>query len=175
MRISTRTCALGPSIPSSFSWDTACARSAELSREPQSVVQDRSVYEDAEVFARNLREQGTMSERDWETYYGLYRTMAELLPAPDLVVYIQASVETLRSRIAARGRAFEAGISEEYLGGLNALYECWIEAFALAPVLVVPGDKLDFVARPGDLEAIAETVEERLRDRQGSLFPFGMG
>ena len=72
-----------------------------------------------------------MSERDWETYYGLYRTMTELLPAPDLVVYIQASVETLRARIAARGRAFEAGISEEYLGGLNALYERWIEAFSL--------------------------------------------
>jgi deoxyadenosine/deoxycytidine kinase len=146
----------------------------ELAVDPRSVVQDRSIYEDAEVFARNLRDQGTMRERDWETYLGLYRTMAELLPAPDLVVYIQASVGTLKSRIASRGRPFEADIAEAYLAGLNRLYESWIEGFGLAPVLVVPGDKLDFVARPDDLEAIAATVEERLRDRQGSLFPFGM-
>jgi deoxyadenosine/deoxycytidine kinase len=145
-----------------------------LMDDPHSVVQDRSLYEDAEVFARNLFERGTMSERDWSTYSGLYRTMTGLLPAPDLVIYIRASVGTLMSRIASRGRAFEAAITEGYLAGLNRLYESWIEGFELAPVLVVPGDKLDFVAESRDLEAIASTVEGRLRDRQGSLFPFGM-
>ena len=74
-----------------------------LMDDPQSVVQDRSLYEDAEVFARNLYERGTMSERDWATYRGLYRSMTGLLPAPDLVIYIKASVETLKSRIAMRG------------------------------------------------------------------------
>jgi deoxyadenosine/deoxycytidine kinase len=142
--------------------------------DPHSVVQDRSLYEDAEVFARNLYERGTMSERDWKTYRGLYRTMAGLLPAPDLVIYIRASNETLKSRIAMRGRGFEAAIPDEYLSGLSRLYESWIEGFDLAPVLVVPGDRLDFVADNGDLEAIADTVEDRLRDKQGSLFPFGM-
>ena len=145
-----------------------------LMDDPHSVVQDRSLYEDAEVFARNLHERGTMSERDWATYSGLYRTMASLLPAPDLVIYIRASVETLKSRIELRGRGFEAAIPDEYLAGLNTLYESWIEGFDLAPVLVVPGDRLDFVSESRDLEAIADTVEVRLRDKQGGLFPFGM-
>jgi deoxyadenosine/deoxycytidine kinase len=145
-----------------------------LMEDPHSVVQDRSLYEDAGVFARNLYERGTMSERDWETYRGLYRTMAGLLPAPDLVIYIRASNETLKSRIALRGRGFETAIPDEYLSSLGRLYESWIEGFDLAPVLVVPGDRLDFVADSGDLEAIAGTVEDRLRDKQGSLFPFGM-
>jgi deoxyadenosine/deoxycytidine kinase len=145
-----------------------------LADDPHSVVQDRSLYEDAEVFARNLYEQGTMSARDWETYSGLYRTLTAILPAPDLVIYIRASVETLKSRIAMRGRGFEAAIPDEYLSGLGRLYESWIEGFELAPVLVVPGDRLDFVADSDDLEAIVGTVEDRLRDRQGSLFPFGM-
>lgn len=145
-----------------------------LMDDPHSVVQDRSLYEDAEVFARNLYERGMLSERDWLTYDGLYKTMTGLLPSPDLVIYIRASVETLAARIAMRGRGFEATIPAEYLAGLNALYDSWIEGFELAPVLVVPGDRLDFVAESRDLEAIAETVENRLRDRQGSLFPFGM-
>ena len=145
-----------------------------LMDDPHSVVQDRSLYEDAEIFARNLHEQGTLSDRDWGTYWALYRTMAGLLPSPDLVIYIRASAATLRSRIAMRGRGFESGISDEYLAGLNHLYESWIEGFDLAPVLVVPGDSLDFVAEDEDLAAIEASVLERLRDRQGSLFPFGM-
>lgn len=144
-----------------------------LMGDPHSVVQDRSLYEDAEVFARNLYDRGTMSERDWSTYSALYRTLTALLPPPDLVIYIRASVETLRSRIAMRGRGFEAAIDDEYLESLNSLYESWIEGFELAPVLVVPGDSLDFVAESRDLEAIAATVEDALRDSQGSLFPLG--
>ena len=142
--------------------------------DPHSVLQDRSIYEDAEVFARNLYEGGTMGERDWLTYRGLYEAMAALLPAPDLVIYIRASTETLKSRIATRGRGFEALIPGEYLEGLGRLYESWIEGFELAPVLIVPGDKLDFVAEGNDLEAIARSVEDRLADKQGSLFPLGM-
>lgn len=145
-----------------------------LAEDPHSVVQDRSLYEDAEVFARNLYERGAMSERDWKSYSDLYRTLIGLLPPPDLVIYIRASVRTLKERIAERGRTFESDIADEYLAGLNRLYESWIESFDLAPVLVVPGDRLDFVAESRDFDSIARTVEERLRDRQGSLFPFGM-
>jgi len=145
-----------------------------LSHDPWSVVQDRSVYEDAEVFARNLHEQGTMSDRDWETYEGLYRTLIGLLPPPDLVVYLRCSVPTLKARIAKRGRDFEASIPDDYLAGLNSLYENWLECFDLAPVLVVPGDHLDFVSDSKDLNAVIASIEERLRDRQGNLFPVDM-
>jgi deoxyadenosine/deoxycytidine kinase len=140
-----------------------------LMDDPFSVVQDRSLYEDAEVFARNLHRQGHLSERDWQTYQGLYRTFTTLLPAPDLVVYLQASVPTLRRRIQRRGREFEANISEEYLGQLNTLYEEWIAGFSLAPVLTVPADRLDFVQEKKDLRKIVAVVEERLRGDQGLL------
>jgi len=145
-----------------------------LMADPHSVAQDRSLYEDAEVFARNLYVHGRMSERDWATYRELYRTVASLLPAPDLVVYLRASVPTLLKRIALRGRSFEAGISAEYLGELNALYEEWIGGFDLAPVLVIPSDRVDFVSDHSALAAIVLEVEERLRHRQGLLFPGGM-
>ncbi|MFH2116326.1 MAG: deoxynucleoside kinase [Spirochaetota bacterium] len=145
-----------------------------LMDDPWSVVQDRSMYEDAEVFARNLYERGSMSARDWGTYSELYRTLTTLLPAPDLVVYLRISVPTLKKHIAKRGRDFEVDIPDEYLEGLNRLYEEWIDNFTLAPVLIVPGDKLDFVEESRDLKAIIRTIEERLQDRQGSLFPVGM-
>jgi deoxyadenosine/deoxycytidine kinase len=141
-----------------------------LMDDPWSVVQDRSLYEDAEVFARNLQRQGLINARDWQTYQGLYQTFTTLLPAPDLVVYLRASVPTLRRRIAQRGRGFEAGISEEYLAQLNCLYESWIAGFTLAPVLTVPSDRLDFVQDKDDLRKIVAVVEERLRGEQGLLF-----
>jgi deoxyadenosine/deoxycytidine kinase len=141
-----------------------------LMDDPWSVVQDRSLYEDAEVFARNLYIHGRMSERDWGTYRELYRTVITLLPPPNLVVYLRASVPTLRRRIAQRGRGFEANISEEYLSELNALYEEWIGSFDLAPVLVLASDHMDFVGQPKDFKAIVSEVEERLRGDQGLLF-----
>ena len=138
---------------------------------PRPVVQDRSFYEDAEVFASALHRQGAMSDRDWETYRRLYQTLTTLLAPPDLVVYLRASVPTLRRRIAQRGRDFEAAISDAYLEELNVLYEEWIGGFTLAPVLSVPSDRLDFVKDSKDLSAIIATVQERLRGRQGTLFP----
>ncbi|MBN1241940.1 MAG: deoxynucleoside kinase [Spirochaetales bacterium] len=145
-----------------------------LMDDPWSVVQDRSLYEDALVFARNLHEQGNMSDQDWGTYSELYRTVTELLPPPDLVVYLRCSVPTLRKRIAKRGREMEAAIPDEYLAGLNRLYEEWIDNFELAPVLVVPGDRLDFVSESRALRNIVHAIEDRLNDKQGNLFPVGM-
>ena len=141
-----------------------------LMDDPWSVVQDRSLYEDAEVFARNLYIHGRMSERDWGTYRELYRTVITLLPPPNLVVYLRASVPTLKRRIAQRGRGFEANITEEYLGELNALYEEWIGGFDLAPVLALASDHLDFVGKPKDFQAIVSEVEDHLRGEQGLLF-----
>ncbi len=142
-----------------------------ISGDPHTVVQDRSLYEDAEVFARNLFNRGMLSAREWETYLDLYRTVVRLLPAPDLVVYLKASVPTLKRRIVQRGRGFEASISDDYLAQLNNLYEEWCDRFDLAPVLKIPCDRLDFVEESRDLRAIVNAVEERLRDRQTSLFP----
>jgi deoxyadenosine/deoxycytidine kinase len=141
-----------------------------LMDDPWPVVQDRSLYEDAEVFARNLHLRGSMSERDWATYDDLYRTVITLLPPPDLVVYLRASVPVLLARIARRGRGFEAGISREYLGQLNGLYEEWVRRFDLAPVLVVDADRADVVADPDAFGEVVSRVEERLRGAQGQLF-----
>lgn len=146
----------------------------DLAGDPRPVVQDRSLYEDAEVFARNLHVQGALCDEEWQTYLELYHTLAATLPPPDLVIYIRASVRTLRARIARRGRDFEAAIADSYLEGLNRLYEEWIQSFTLAPVLTIPGDRLDFVEDSRDLEAIVKMVDRRLRDRQQMLFPYEM-
>ena len=142
-----------------------------LLQRPNSVVQDRTVYEDAEIFARNLYQQGLMSERDYASYRELYEVMSVLLPPPDLVVYLRASVPTLMARIAHRGRSFERGISPDYLAQLNTLYEEWIAHFDLCPVLTVPSDRLDFVANSHHLDLIVERVLERLRGREEVVFP----
>jgi deoxyadenosine/deoxycytidine kinase len=143
-----------------------------LSLEPGSVVQDRSMYEDAEVFARNLFMQGRMSARDYQVYRDLYQVFASLLPTPDLVVYLRASVPTLRRRIAQRARSYEQDIPEDYLQGLNLLYEDWIGSFQLAPVLAIETDRTDLLGRPQDLEEVVSRIEDALREGQGELrFP----
>src|SRR3990170_6518667 len=101
-----------------------------LLEDPKSVVQDRSVYEDAEVFAANLFHQGEISERDYSTYRKLYKLLCDMLRPPDLVIYLRASVPTLQRRIAARGRDFENTIDPGYLQKLNKLYEQWIANFS---------------------------------------------
>lgn len=135
-----------------------------------SVIQDRSIYEDADIFARNLYLQGYLSERDYETYYALYQTIAEFLPPPDLVIYLRASVETLQSRIQQRARDYERSISREYLARLNQLYEEWIAAFTLCPVLTVPADNLDYVAHPRHLDLIQKKVQEKLTGKEEVIF-----
>lgn len=137
---------------------------------PGAAVQDRSVYEDAEIFAKNLYRQGYIAERDWQTYWELYQVLTELLPLPDLVVYLSASVPTLLQRIALRGRAYEKKIAPEYLARLNILYDEWIADFKLAPVLIVPADRLDFVANGKHLDLIAQKIQEKLRGEQMVLF-----
>jgi len=138
----------------------------QLLQRPNSVVQDRTVYEDAEVFACNLYRQGLMSERDYRSYRELYEVMSALLPPPDLVVYLRASVPTLMARIAQRGRPLERNIAPEYLAQLNELYEDWIGRFNLCPVLTVPSDRLDFVANSHHLDLIVEKVLEKLQGRE---------
>ncbi len=139
-------------------------------RFPGSVVQDRSIYEDAEIFARNLYLHGNLSRRDYETYYALYQSLTEFLPPPDLVIYLRASVSTLLQRISQRNRAYEQSISPEYLDGLNRLYLQWIEAFHLCPVLTVPADDLDYVAHSHHLNLILQKVQEKLMGKDEVRF-----
>ncbi len=137
---------------------------------PASAVQDRSVYEDAEIFARNLYRQGHMTERDYQTYRELYEAMNLFLPPPDLIVYLRASVPTLLQRIAQRGRDFERGIEPAYLEQLNELYDEWADTFDLCPMLTVPADDLDFVMYNTDLEFIAGKIVEKLRGKETVVF-----
>ena len=142
----------------------------QLLKRANSVVQDRTVYEDAEIFARNLYRQGSMDERDYESYHELYEVVSTVLPPPDLIVYLQASVPTLQEHIRKRGRSYEQNISATYLEQLNELYEEWIDDFSLCPVLSVPSDNLDFVTNHGHMELIVEKILEKLHGREEVSF-----
>lgn len=137
----------------------------DLIQQTQAMIQDRSVYEDAEIFARNLYQQGNMSERDWHCYYDLYQTMATLLPPPNLVIYLRATVPTLRRRIQQRGRDFEQTISDAYLHQLSALYETWVADFTLSPLLTIDTDDLDYVQYEEHLDLIWQKINNRLKGR----------
>ena len=143
---------------------------AQILSRPGTVVQDRTVYEDAEVFARNLYAQGDISERDYASYRALYEAVIDVIPPPDLLIYLQASVPTLMARIRKRGRDYEQGISAEYLGKLNQLYEAWIERFTLCPVLTIPADNLDFVRNDAHLAQISARVLDKLHGKEVVVF-----
>lgn len=123
------------------------------------VIQDRTVFEDANIFARNLYESGHMSGRDWQTYQALYQGVLPALRVPDLLIHIDAGLPTLRRRIAQRGRDYEQDIPDDYLSGLNRLYGAWVTDFDLCPVLRVDGDHLDFVHDPQAFEWVCGRVQ----------------
>ena len=129
----------------------------------ESVVLDRVIYEDAEIFARNLFVIGMMDERDYRNYRALYEVMTDYLEPPDVLVYLQAGVDTLLRQISLRGRAFELGISRDYLERLNVHYNRWIDAYRGGTVLRIQSDLVDFVNNPEDLEQIVHQLQELLR------------
>ena len=138
----------------------------QMVKHPNMVIQDRSVYEDAEVFARNLHQLGNMSHRDYQVYRGLYEEFIQFLPPPDLIVYLKASVPTLITRVHRRGRDFEQEISPLYLQQLNELYNSWIEDFTLCPILTVQTDNLDFVRFDRDFNLIKERIANKLGEQE---------
>ncbi len=129
----------------------------------ESIVQDRTIYEDAEIFARNLYLHGQMDERDFRNYHELFTTMLQFLRPPDLILYLKASVPTLVYRIKTRARDFEQRIPTEYLAQLNKRYTEWVENFSLCPVVTIDADALA-------LEELDGLVAE-MQSRLGSLFP----
>ncbi len=141
-----------------------------LLQNPNSVIQDRSVYEDAEIFARNLYAAGNMSERDWQSYLDLYNTLTTMLKPPDLVVYLKASVPTIERRITQRGRTYEQTIATEYLQKINQLYDNWVAAFTLSPVLIVDTNNLNYVLHKDHLEQIWRRIDDRLQGKETISF-----
>lgn len=138
----------------------------EIVESHKSVIQDRSIYEDAEIFARNLYEIGKMDSRDYENYVSLFHVMMEYLKPPDLLIYLKSSVDTLLEQIKRRGRDYEQTIARSYLEQLNRHYEQWINNYAIGPLLIIESDALDFVHRSDDFEFIAAKVKEQLPQLQ---------
>ena len=137
---------------------------------PGSSILDRSIYEDADIFAQTLHRGGFLSERDWRLYNEFYEVLVTLLPPPNLMIYLQASVPTLVRRIVQRGRDFEHGIEEKYLAQLNHRYDEWIGGFNVCPVLTVPTDNIDFVHDSAHLDEIARRIRDRLGGKEVIAF-----
>ena len=134
----------------------------ELAACDQVVIQDRTIYEDAEVFAENLHRRGILTGRDYRAYRLLYETIRRSLPPPDLLIYLRSSLRTIRRRIRRRGRAFEQGVEPGYLRDLNRLYRSWIRRYALSPVVVLDADRLDFIHDLVDRIEVLRTIERYL-------------
>ncbi len=142
----------------------------QLSLYPSSAILDRTVYEDAEVFARNLYLQGYIQQRDYDAYTELYHVLCEFLPPPDLVIYLKAPVDVLIERIQHRGRTYERQIPPDYLAQLNDLYEEWLATFNLCPLLTIPAGNLDFVSRPAHLDLIVQKLQDKLTGKEEVVF-----
>jgi deoxyadenosine/deoxycytidine kinase len=126
------------------------------------VIQDRTIYEDANIFAPNLHDMGLMTGRDFNNYTSLFHSMTTHIRPPDLLIYLKASIPTLVDHIQTRGREYEGSISIDYLKKLNERYEHWISHYNLGRLLVVSTDELDFVNKPEDLGTIIQSVRTQL-------------
>ena len=142
----------------------------EMASDPRSSIIDRSIYEDAYIFARALHDMGNISERDYRTYRKIFDLIIRNLPAPALLVFLNAPVEVLMERIRMRGRNIESGISEDYLKRLETYYEEWIQSFDLCPVLTIRTDDLDFVHKPKHLELVVSRIQDKLIGKEEMVF-----
>ena len=138
----------------------------EISRSKDTIVQDRTIFEDAEIFAPNLHDMGLMSDRDFDNYTDLFRLMVSLVKEPDLLIYIRSSIPTLVAHIEERGRDFEKSIRIDYLNGLNKRYEDWIAGYR-GKLMIVDGDHTNFRDDPMDFKRITDNIDDRLY----GLFP----
>lgn len=130
-----------------------------------SAIQDRSIYEDANIFARNLYEQGMMEERDYKNYLELYNSMTSFLTPPDLVVYLRKSLPRLKEQITLRGRDYEKNIPDDYLMNLNRYYNDWMESYSLGKKLIIESDDLNFLKNPEDFDFICQNIVSALDQR----------
>ena len=137
-----------------------------LADRAENIFQDRTIYEDAYIFAGNLHQMGLMSGRDFKTYMKVFDVSSTLIPRPDLLIYLESSIPHLVAKIQKRGREYEKGMSLEYLSGLNDRYSAWIRSYQ-GKVLTIDADSLDFENRPEDFSCITDMIDARLY----GLFP----
>lgn len=138
----------------------------EATRDPRSAIIDRSIYEDAYIFARALLHMGNMAERDYLAYRRLFDLVMGSLPSPNLLVYLKCPVDVLMERIRRRARNIETGISADYLSLLDSFYDEWLKAYDLSPVLTIRTDDLDFVHQPQALEIVVKRIQEKLGGKE---------
>ena len=134
----------------------------DIQRGTETIIQDRTIYEDANIFAPNLHEMGLMSKRDYDNYYGFFSTIKTMVQPPDLLIYLKASVPTLVSQIQKRGREYEENIRLDYLKKLNEYYNKWVEGYKEGPLLIIDCDKNKFGENEEDLGEIISKVDGML-------------
>ncbi|MBQ3907704.1 MAG: deoxynucleoside kinase [Bacteroidaceae bacterium] len=133
----------------------------EISKTQDTIIQDRTIFEDARIFAPNLHEQGYMSDRDFSNYSELFDLMMSLVGLPDLMIYIRSSIPNLIAQISKRGRDFEQSIRIDYLTGLNNRYEEWIKSYT-GKLLIIDGDETKFESNPKDFQRVTEQIDSLL-------------
>lgn len=130
----------------------------EIKKSTETVIQDRTIYEDAYIFAPNLHAMGLMSTRDFENYFTIFNLISSLIEPPDLIIYLKASVPTLVRQIEKRGRKYEDNIRIDYLKKLNERYDSWAEAYNLGKMVVIDVDNVNFIDRPEDLSSVIDKI-----------------
>jgi deoxyadenosine/deoxycytidine kinase len=137
----------------------------------QSSIQDRSIYEDANIFARNLFDEGKMERRDYQNYLDIYQTLTRFLNPPDLVIYLRKSLPELKRQITLRGRDYEKNIPDQYLENLNGYYDDWLSQYSLGKKLIIDSDGLDFLNRPDDFTFITRQILDQIDQKDLFLAP----
>jgi deoxyadenosine/deoxycytidine kinase len=135
---------------------------SQIRKSGKDIIQDRTIYEDAHIFAPNLHAMGLMTNRDFENYRSLFDLMESFVEGPDLLIYLRSSIPNLVSQIHKRGRDYENSISIDYLSRLNERYEAWITKYDKGNLLIIDVDNLDFVANPGDLGEIINKIDAQI-------------
>jgi len=143
----------------------------DLWKDPRSAIIDRSIYEDAHIFARALQKLGNLTDLDYLSYQNVYKLIVSYLPAPSLLIYLKAPVQVLMDRISKRGRGMESSISAEYLKLLDSYYDDWIQSFDSCPVLTLKTDDLDFVHKSRHLDIVVQRINEKLSGKEEVVFP----
>ena len=135
---------------------------SQIRQSGKDIIQDRTIYEDAHIFAPNLHAMGLMTNRDYENYRSLFDLMESFVKGPDLLIYLRSSIPNLVSQIHKRGRDYENSISIDYLSRLNERYEAWITKYDKGNLLIIDVDNLDFVANPEDLGSIINKIDAEI-------------
>jgi deoxyadenosine/deoxycytidine kinase len=134
----------------------------QINQSTRPIIQDRTIYEDAYIFARNLHQSGLMSQRDYDNYYGIFQSIISMVQPPDLMIYLKADLPKLIEQIEKRGRDYESTMRLDYLRHLNEHYDSWMKTYNLGKLLVIDVNKLDFVSNPEDLGFIINKIQVEL-------------